>query len=146
MAAQYGYRILVAGVVYAILAQVIHLLGTIPTMSFYLDPQYFQVWSRIMMPEAGPPPASFLYYSVIISLVLGMLYASTYYVIRNGVPGSGVVKGLTYGCILFISSGIPFSLTLYLLVNVPPGLILYWSVESLAIYIISGAVFSKMIH
>ena len=47
-----------------IVSQIIHSIEAFATMDFYLDPNYFGVWSKIMMPGPGPPPAEFYYYSI----------------------------------------------------------------------------------
>ncbi len=48
----------ITAVAMTILAQIVHTLESILTMGYYTDPAYFQVWSKVMMPAAGPPPAS----------------------------------------------------------------------------------------
>jgi len=138
-------RVIVAGIIFALVAQVVHTLGTFPTMEFYVDPAYFNVWSKIMMPTTGPPPMSFFYYAIAFNVVTGILLASVYSIICEGIPRTGVKRGLFYGIILFLAAGIPSSLSMYLLINLPVALIAWWSLESLAIYLIGGVVIAWLI-
>ena len=55
-------RMIGAGVLFGIIALIVHWIFAYVGMDYYLDPAYFPVWSKLMMPTAGPPPASFLYY------------------------------------------------------------------------------------
>jgi len=139
-------RVIGAGVIFAIIGQLIHNLGSIPTMGFYTDPQYFNVWSKVMMPTAGPPPMSFLYYSIIFGIITGILLAFVYAIIRGGVPWTGTKRGLAYGSLVFLVAGVPSSLSLYLLVNLPSTLIAYWALENLVIYLLGGAIFGRLIQ
>lgn len=138
-------RVLSAGIVFSIVSQLIHSIGAIPTMGFYLDPTYFSVWSKVMMPTAGPPPISFFYYSIVFGIITGILLASVYAIIREGVPGKKIKKGLVYGILVFLVAGVPSSLSLYLLINLPSTLIAYWTLENLVIYLIGGTIFGKLI-
>ena len=138
-------RVIGAGIIFAAIGQIVHNLGSIMTMGFYLDPAYFPVWSRLMMPTAGPPPMTFFYYSMAFGIINGILLALVYAVIRNGVPGVRTKRGATYGFLVFLVAGLPGTLSLYLLVNLPSALIAYWAFENLIIYVIGGAVFGRLI-
>ena len=138
-------RVIGAGIVFAIIGQLIHSLGAILTMGFYVDPTYLSVWSKIMMPAAGPPPISFYYYSIAFGIITGILLASVYAIIREGITGKRAKKGLVYGFLVFLVAGVPGSLSLYLLINLPSALIVYWAIENLVIYLIGGAIFGKLI-
>lgn len=105
---------------------------------------YFHVWSKLMMPAEGPPPMSFFYYSVIFGIITGILIACVYAIVR-GVPGGGIKRGLVYGFLMFLVTGVPSSLSLYLLVNLPSALIVYWGFENLVTYLLGGAVFGRLI-
>lgn len=139
-------RVIVAGVIFALISQLIHALEAILAMGFYTDPTYFNTWSKLMMPSAGPPPLSFFYYSIIFGIITGILLAFAYAIIRRGVPGAGIKRGLMYGLIVFLVAGVPGSLSLYLLVNLPPMLIAYWALENLVIYLLGGAIFGRLVQ
>ena len=122
-----------------VISLIIRNLGATIGMGYYMDAKYTDVWSKIMMPEPGPPPPSFMLYSVIFSLINAFFFVFVYLIISESIPGTGLVKkGLFYGLIVFIISGISSALGLLLLINLPGGLILLWTIEALIIYIIGG--------
>ena len=139
-------RIIIAAIVFAIIAQVLHTVESMLTMDFYMDPEYFGVWSKLLMPTAGPPPAEFFYASVISSLIIALIYAVVYDVVKGSLPGKTFIKkGLQYGIILFMIVQIPGLLGMYLLVNLPTLLLVYWGISSLVISLIGGIAFAKII-
>lgn len=141
-----GLRIILAAVIFTAIAQVIRSLCAMLGMKYYMDPKYFDVWSKLMMPTAGPPPASFLLYSILFGLITALLIVIVYNIIKKGIPGKTLVKkGLWYGLILFLAAGIPGSLALKLLINLPCGLITLWAAESLVIYLLGGMVIAKLV-
>lgn len=141
-----GLRIIMAAVLYAIIAQIIYSLCAVIGMKYYTDPKYFSVWSKLMMPEPGPPPASFMGYSILFGLITAVLIVIVYNIIKKGIPGkTAVKKGLMYGLILFLAAGIPASLAMKLLINLPCGLVSLWTVESLVIYLLGGMVIAKLV-
>jgi MFS family permease len=140
------WRVLLSGVIYAVIAQVIHTIGAVLMMSYYMIEEYFPVWSKIMMPNAGPPPASFMVYGIIYALVTGLLFTLVYIKFRDAIPHKGAVKkGLCFGLAVFALAGIPMVLSLHLLINLPLLLILAWGAEALVIYIVNGMIVAKLV-
>jgi len=137
-------QLILAGILYAVIAQVVYTVCAFVGMSYYLDENYFCVWSKLMMPGSGPPPFSFTVYSIVFSLVSGMLFAVVYLAVRDGLPGGGLKRGLNYGLLIFLVAGIPTSLMLVLLINLPLALIILWGVESLIIYPVAGVATAKV--
>jgi hypothetical protein len=139
-------RILAVAILYAIASEIVMTLGAFMDMSYYYDPSYFGVWSKLMMPAAGPPPAEFYYFGMAFQLVTGFLFALVYRVIKGAVPGKGWKnKGLMYGFLIFLVTGIPTTMMLYLLINLPVGLLLSWMLQSLVVYLIMGLVAAKLL-
>jgi len=135
------WRVLASGVLFAIVAQVLHTVCAFLAMSFYTNPDYFSVWSKIMMPAAGPPPASFYAYSILFGLLSGILFALVYTVIKGGIPVKAIAKkGLFYGFLVFLVGGVPGYLALILLVNLPFALIIIWAAETLVINLLGGMI------
>ncbi|MFH1210949.1 MAG: hypothetical protein V1645_03455 [archaeon] len=135
------WKVFWAGVLFAFLSQIIHTLGSWLTMGYYTNPAYFSVWSKIMMPNAGPPPASFYLYSILFGVVGGIFVALVYGVVKNSVPGKTVArKGLNFGVLAFLIGGVSGFLMMLLLINLPAALVLYWAFESLVIYLLGGMV------
>lgn len=134
-------RVFISGILFAVIGQIVHTLGAFAGMKYYLIPDYFPVWSKVMMPAAGPPPASFYAYSILFGLIVGMLFALVYSVIRNSVPGlTTAKKGIVYGLLVFLIAGFPTSLSLYLLINLPTALIVMWAAEGLIVNLLGGIV------
>ena len=138
-------KVFLAGILYTIVAQIVHSIGAALSMKYYLIEKYFPVWSKLMMPSAGPPPASFMMYSIAFGLIGGILISLVYGVIKDGIPGDTLAnKGLVYGLLLFLVAGIPGSLALTLLINLPAMLIVVWAVEGLIIYLLNGMIIAKI--
>lgn len=139
------WRVLFSAVILTLIAQIVHTIGAMLGMNFYTDPNYASVWSKIMMPKAGPPPAEFMYYSLAFSAIGMLIFTIIYRVIKNGVPGTSVLKkGLMYGVLVFLVATVPGMLSLILLINLPLALVGFWTVESLIIQLLGGIVVAKI--
>jgi hypothetical protein len=139
-------RLIAVAIVYAIVGEIVMTLGAMADMNYYFDPNYFAVWSKLMMPAAGPPPAEFYYAGIAFQLMTGFLFALVYAVVKGAVPGKGWKnKGLMYGFLIFMVAGIPTTLMLILLVNLPIGLLLSWMLQSLVVYLLMGLVAAKIV-
>jgi hypothetical protein len=139
--------IIVVAVVVAIVAETIHTLESVATLGYYLDPAYFGVWSKIMMPTAGPPPAEFYYYSALFALVSWGIFGFVYDRLGGAIRGTqGFRRGLKFGALIFLAAGIPTALTMYLLINLPSGLLAVWTFDQLILYLIGGVVAAKLIR
>ena len=138
--------IIIAGIVFAVISQIVHTGFAFLEMDYYFDETYFSVWSKLMMPVAGPPPADFYYYSIGFGIIAGMLFALVYAVIGMHSPGDTVTnKGLMYGFLIFLIAGIPSALAMFLLINLPAMLIAFWTIENLVIYLIGGVTTAKLV-
>ncbi len=139
-------KIIITAIIYMIISQVIHFIGAMVTMTYYMDPQYHKVWSVFMMPVAGPPPLSFTLLGLAFALINASIFVSVYAIIKNGIPGQiPIQKGLMYGFLVFLLVGVSFFLALLLLVNLPINLLVYWLFEGLVIYLINGLITAKII-
>ncbi len=88
----------------------------------------------------------FYYYSITFAFIGGLIFAGIYTVIEKGIPGKTVIKkGINYGLLMWLVAGIPFTLSLVLLINLPYDLIAIWAVTSLIIYLIVGATTARIV-
>lgn len=127
-------RFLIAAVVLTIIAQLVHGLDGFFAMDYYTNPANASLWSKIMMPNAGPPPASFFYYSIGFGLIGAIIFTAIYTWLKNSLPGNTLSKkGAAYGLIVFLLAGIPGALSMILILNLPLGLIALWTAEDLMI-------------
>ncbi len=138
-------KIILAAIAFTVIGVVINTAVSMLTMSYYMDPAYFSVWSKLMMPEAGPPPVSFYAYSIAFSFVIALIFAGVYTKVSDMIKSGGARKGLRYGFGLFLVAGIPYFLTNLLLINLPLGLSVVWLLSSLVIYLIGGIVIAKIL-
>jgi hypothetical protein len=139
------WRVVLATIIYVVIAQVIHTVGAMATMKYYLMEEYFPVWSKLMMPTAGPPPASFYAYSIFYELIAAFLFVLVFVVLKDGLPGRGAAKkGLIYGLIVFALAGLPGVLSMHLMINLPAALFVWWGFEMLVIYLLGGMITAKL--
>jgi hypothetical protein len=84
--------------------------------------------------------------SIVFQLVTGFLFALVYNVVKGAIPGKGWKnKGLMYGFVVFLIAGLPTTMMLILLINLPIGLLLSWMLQSLIVYLIMGLVTAKIV-
>ena len=137
-------RFFAAAILFAVLGQVVHTVGAILTMGYYTDPAYFPVWSKIMMPGAGPPPASFYLVSIGFGLIAALIYTYVYEAVKRCLPGADYVnKGLSFGALLFLLA-LPTTFMLIELINLPLGLITAWTVEELVVTLLGGVIIARI--
>ena len=136
-------RIIAFAIAFTIVSMIVHTLGAFVEMPYYLDEAYFSVWSKVMMPGPGPPPAEFYYYSIISNLITGLLIGGVFSFLRNGIPAKR--KGLCFGLIIFLVASIPSAFTMFLIINLPAMLILIWTIQALIIFLIVGWLAEKII-
>jgi len=126
-------KIILATFIFAILSQAVHSLGTFWEMEFYQDPQYFSVWSKLMMPKAGSPPLSFYGFSLLFSLINGFIFTLIYNLYFSKIPTTLLKKGIVFGIVAFLFWGLGSFLETVLIINLPISLLFSWLVQSLAI-------------
>lgn len=137
-------KIAVAGFWYWVITTLVQQLELAWTMGYYTDPVRRQVWSRVMMPEAGgPPPVGFFVVSAMFTFVTGMTVAAVFEFIKPqlGKTYWGKVVGFTD---IMVGLSIVFALfPIYLLLNVPLGLLGWWLVANWVSMFAASAVFAK---
>jgi len=138
--------ILAVAIAYVIIGQIVYIIGAMADMGYYTDPSYFAVWSKTMMPTAGPPGMEFYIMSMAFQFISGLLFALVYTIVSKSIPGKGWKnKGLMYGFLVFLIAGIPSTLSMILLINLPLGLILSWMLQGLVSYLLVGLVTAKIL-
>jgi len=139
-------KVVICAIIYTIIAQIIHTVGAMATMSFYTDSIYHKVWSIFMMPQAGPPPLSFIFLSLLFGLVNAIIFVTLYVIFKNSIPGkTPVQKGLMYGLLVTLLVGVAMFSTFLLLINLPAFLLVYWLFEGFIIYLIGGLITARII-
>jgi hypothetical protein len=138
-------RILISAIIFMIVAQAIHGTGVILEIDYYLDENYYPVWSSVMMPSIGAPPLDFFYYSILFNVLGGIFFVLVYSMVKGSLEGGYERKGIIYGIMIFLVAGVPSTLSLLLLINLPAMLISLWAIENLVIYIFGGIITAKIV-
>lgn len=137
-------KFVTSGFLYAIVATFLHQTEALLTMKYYLMPEYFGVWSKLMMPKAGPPPAEFFITSIVFSVVTGMGVTAIYYYLRDHLP-ENKTKRIFYFADLMVGTSFIFStLPIYLMFNVPTALLGIWFITNFIILTIGSWVIVKI--
>ena len=148
-----GKKMVMGAVAYAIIAQVVHTLGSIVSMSYYADPALFSMWSKLMMPGNAPPGTEFYLASIAAALVAGAIFTYLYEITRvvflarakkDFHGGNPYMPGLKFGAIMFLAVSFTGFLTFVLLFAFPLGLQLEWLLEGLVIFMLWGAALGKI--
>jgi hypothetical protein len=138
-------KFLLAAALFTAVAQIVHTIGAVLSMGYYTDPAYFSVWSKVMMPAAGPPPAGFYLISIGFGFLTALIFVYMFDILKKSVPGKDYLrKGLSYGALLFLLATVPSSFSMLLLINLPFGLVASWAVEELVIMLAGGILMAKI--
>jgi hypothetical protein len=138
-------KILLSGSIFAVISFVIHQIEAFLTMKYYLMPQYFGLWSKLMMPSAGPPPASFMITSFIFTLITGVSLALIYYYLKDHLPEQKNKRIFYFADLMIATSFIFSTLPMYLMLNVPLGLLISWFFSNAIILTIGSWLLVKII-
>jgi hypothetical protein len=138
-------KVILVGVIFSVISFAIHQIEALLTFKYYLMPQFSGLWSKLMMPKAGPPPASFMITSLVFSLVTGISVALIYYYLRDHLP-TNMAKRTFYFADLMIATSFVFStLPMYLMFNVPLALLISWFISSFVILTVGSWVLVKIV-
>jgi hypothetical protein len=138
-------KVLLIGLLYTIIATVIRQLEVIWTMRYYTMPQYFGVWSKLMMPTAGPPPFAFMVTSMVLTFASGMALTLIYYYLKEYLPTGFWRRATFFADVLVSTSLIFFTLPVYLLFNVPAALLGWWFVSTFVVLLATSILIVKIV-
>jgi len=125
-------------VIFLVIATVIHLVESILTMSYYTNPEYFGLWSKLMMPSAGPPPPSFMLVSALVNFIAGFVISVLYQLVKDEMGQKYWTKVWSFAAFAWILATVLFAGTAFLLFNLPLGLLGAWLVSSAFIYFLTS--------
>jgi hypothetical protein len=138
-------KVALASVIFAVISFAVHQIEAFLTMKYYLMPQYLGVWSKIMMPSAGPPPTSFVITSLILTFVTGISVTLIYYYLKDHLPENRVKRVFYFADLMIATSFVFFTLPTYLMFNVPVGLLISWFISTFIILTAGSWVIVKII-
>jgi hypothetical protein len=126
-------KVAMSGLAFSVVAFIVRQLEAMLTMKYYLMPEYFGLWSKLMMPAAGPPPVSFMLTSLIFTFVTGVSVALIYYYLKDHLPKEHRKRVFYFADLMIGTSFVFFTLPVYLMFNVPLGLLVSWFVSTFII-------------
>lgn len=138
-------KVILVGFLYTVISAVVRQLEMLWTLKYYMDPQYFGLWSKFMMPASGPPPAEFYILSTIISFTVGMSLTVIYYYLKDYLPKGYVKRSFFFADLLIATSFVFFTMTSILLFNVPYGLLATWFVSTFVILVVTSLTIVKIV-
>lgn len=138
-------KVALFALIFTILSFAIHQIEALLTLNYYMMPQYFGVWSKLMMPSAGPPPLTFMITSLIFNLATGACLALVYYYLKDHLPKDGKRRVFYFADLMIGTSFVFFTLPVYLMFNVPFGLLISWFISSFIILTASSWILVKIV-
>ena len=126
-------KTLLSGLIFTIIAFIARQIEAMLTLKYYMMPEYFGVWSKVMMPTAGPPPLSFMITSLVFTFVTGVSVALIYCYLKDFLPKEKKKRVFYFADLMVATSFVFFTLPVYLLFNVPVALLFVWFVTNFVV-------------
>ena len=106
---------------------------------FNLEPNAIWKWT----PTLGfDMPTEWWTILFLLNIILAIAFVFIYALIEKGLPGKGIQKGLGFGIIVWIVGPIPALGTMYLMMNIATGALIYFTIQSLIEWLVYGTVIS----
>lgn len=77
---------------------------------------------------------------IVFYFIVGMILAFTYHIFKHRVPGSGFIKGLTFGALLWLAAYLPAMTFMYLIVALRAKLIFMWALNWFFNFTLAGGI------
>ena len=139
---KFNLKVILLGGLAFYVTQFIVSMATAPFIHDGILAEVYDATAAFWRPELNQDPpdmAALMPRWIATGLIAAFILAGIYDNIRPALDGSGLVKGLKFGVITFL-----FSATMSAgwsgVFNLPNEIWLWWNVESLLIYVVSGAV------
>ena len=131
-----------AAFLFMVISQAISFIGFSMNKFYFMSPEYQGLWSKLLLPVGGEIQPMFFFYSALVSLFVGFIYAFFYHMVRVSIHGHAPhkkwVKGLLYGVFLVFVYSIPMLLRDYLILSAPSLLVVSWFSESVLTLLAGG--------
>jgi hypothetical protein len=139
-------KVILVGFLFTLVSTVIHNIEAMLMLKYYMMPQYFGVWSKIMMPSAGPPPMQFFVISILMTFTSGVSLAIIYYYLREYLP-KGYFRRVTYFADLMAATSLVFfTLPVFLMFNVPLPLLGSWFISTFITLVAASIIIVKVLR
>lgn len=107
---------------------------------FELEPTYIWKWTPSI--SLWSMTANWLLILFVVNTLIAIFLAFLYAVFFQSIPSSGIKKGIIFGLLLFPIAVIMPMFSIYILVNVAPYAVVYFTLEGLLEFIIYGGIIS----
>ena len=138
-------KIILVSIILLVIQMVIMNIEAFFDMKYYIMPQYFTVWSGLMMPNAGPPPIEFFIMSSLFSFLSALVLACVYECFKGSLEKKFWSRVLGYTKLMALLSLIFAYLPMYLMINLPLGLIASWFISGILVIFLGTIVFVKVL-
>ena len=138
-------KVVFSSFIFLAISFAIRQIEAILTLNYYKMPEYFGLWSKNMMPKAGPPPLSFMITSLIFTFATGISLALIYYYLKDHLPKDEKKRIFYFADLMIGTSFVFFTLPTYLLFNIPPGLLASWFISNFIILTTVSWIFVKIL-
>lgn len=138
-------KVFLIGFLYTVVSMVVRQVEMLWTIKYYMDPRYFGVWNKLMMPNVGPPPPEFFIISAIITFSVGMSLTIIYYYLKEYLPKGYIPRSFFFADLMVATSFVFFTLPVFLMFNVPYGLLASWFVSTFVIILVSSLTIVKIV-
>jgi len=106
---------------------------------FNLEPRAIWKWTSA---QGFDMSAEWWIILFLLNIILAVAFAFVYALIEKGLPGKGMRKGLSFGIIVWIVGPIPALVTMYLMMNIATGALIYFIFQSFFEWLVYGTVIS----
>jgi hypothetical protein len=138
-------KVVLVSVILLVIEMVVRNLEAFLTMKYYLMPEYFGAWSKLMMPKEGPPPPEFFYLSAAFSFLSALVLACVYECIKSSLEKKFWPRVLGFTKLMVLLTLVFSYLPMYLMFNIPTDLILSWFFTGALVMFISALIFVKIL-
>lgn len=136
-------RVIIAGFVLNVLSFII----AVPSYKlfswvFQLEPKNIWKWTPNI--PLSSMPIGWLIFLIVGNTILAMLVALAYAVFYKGIPGTGIKRGLVFAILLWPIGVLVPMFSMYVMLNIAKGAVLYFSLQGLVEYLIYGIVIASI--
>lgn len=135
-------NVLISGSIAAVCTILLLQIEAVFTMKWYMDPAYFSVWSTVMLPNAGPPPAAFYGISLLFTLATACTMAAVFDFMKT-LFGKGYWQRVIGFTDIMVGLMIVFMyFPMYLMVRLPLPLLGVWLMTGFVSVFVSAMIFA----
>lgn len=137
-------KVILSSFIVFIIEMLVKQTEAILTMRYYLMPEYFGIWSKLMMSKVGPPPDFFIL-SALFSFLTALVLACVYECIKANLDKKFWHRVLGFTKLMALLMLVFGYLPMFLLLNVPQALLISWFVSSSLAMFFGSIVFVKLL-